>query len=410
MKLKSLLPAIAFVAAGLTASAVVPIHFRDAVGQAADGGGHMVYPFLEGTEAMNEAVGMPYGEPQFAEDGSIEVRPFDGMNTGLGLYFRTQKLGRTGDVDGPVSEDYVIFAMDYKSNRTASDMVVFLHEPTIVGAQIMGNIIEITDEYKTVYAPLTTRKFADGTTWGVENWENNYMWISWNDGNVKTPEWRITVKNLRLLTKAEAEAECQSAAGDYNDIFSCANADIVRDVDPDMDNEFIYTRVEGAPNPVLATSNIVKPIPAANTKFTFEYKYVGAEPAALAFHSVQGGGYTAHVTAVPKLEPCEDQYASEWKVYEVDLSDLINNYNFGQGFACNDQLHIQTLGLKDGEVLYLRNAKWVNPKGGAVEMIEGLDENAPVEYFNLQGVRVAEPANGLYIKRQGNKATKVLVK
>lgn len=38
------------------------------------------------------------------------------------------------------------------------------------------------------------------------------------------------------------------------------------------------------------------------------------------------------------------------------------------------------------------------------------DENAPVEYFNLQGVKVANPANGIYIRRQGNKATKVLVK
>ena len=38
------------------------------------------------------------------------------------------------------------------------------------------------------------------------------------------------------------------------------------------------------------------------------------------------------------------------------------------------------------------------------------DANAPVEYFNLQGVRVANPENGLYIRRQGNKAQKVLVK
>lgn len=38
------------------------------------------------------------------------------------------------------------------------------------------------------------------------------------------------------------------------------------------------------------------------------------------------------------------------------------------------------------------------------------DEYAPVEYFNLQGVRVANPENGLYIRRQGNQVTKVLVK
>lgn len=36
--------------------------------------------------------------------------------------------------------------------------------------------------------------------------------------------------------------------------------------------------------------------------------------------------------------------------------------------------------------------------------------DAAVEYYNLQGVRVAEPTNGLYIRRQGNKAVKVLVK
>lgn len=37
------------------------------------------------------------------------------------------------------------------------------------------------------------------------------------------------------------------------------------------------------------------------------------------------------------------------------------------------------------------------------------DLNAPVEYFNLQGVRVENPANGLYIMRQGSKAVKVIL-
>lgn len=39
------------------------------------------------------------------------------------------------------------------------------------------------------------------------------------------------------------------------------------------------------------------------------------------------------------------------------------------------------------------------------------DANEPVEYFNLQGVRVSNPAaGGIYIRRQGNSVTKVLVK
>lgn len=35
------------------------------------------------------------------------------------------------------------------------------------------------------------------------------------------------------------------------------------------------------------------------------------------------------------------------------------------------------------------------------------DANAPVEYFNLQGVKVDNPQSGLYIRRQGNSVTKV---
>ena len=38
------------------------------------------------------------------------------------------------------------------------------------------------------------------------------------------------------------------------------------------------------------------------------------------------------------------------------------------------------------------------------------DADAPVVYYNLQGVRVDNPANGLYIRVQGKKATKVLVR
>lgn len=38
------------------------------------------------------------------------------------------------------------------------------------------------------------------------------------------------------------------------------------------------------------------------------------------------------------------------------------------------------------------------------------DENAPVEYFNLQGVKVANPENGIFIRRQGKEVKKVVIK
>lgn len=39
-----------------------------------------------------------------------------------------------------------------------------------------------------------------------------------------------------------------------------------------------------------------------------------------------------------------------------------------------------------------------------------VDQDATVEYFNLQGIRVAEPADGIYIVRQGNAVTKQLIR
>lgn len=45
---------------------------------------------------------------------------------------------------------------------------------------------------------------------------------------------------------------------------------------------------------------------------------------------------------------------------------------------------------------------------GVADLTADNNENAPVVYFNLQGVRVDNPENGLFIKKQGNKVTKVI--
>lgn len=50
----------------------------------------------------------------------------------------------------------------------------------------------------------------------------------------------------------------------------------------------------------------------------------------------------------------------------------------------------------------------LNGNLGGVENVN-IDLNAPVEYFNLQGQRIENPANGLYIRRQAGKAVKVVL-
>ena len=42
------------------------------------------------------------------------------------------------------------------------------------------------------------------------------------------------------------------------------------------------------------------------------------------------------------------------------------------------------------------------------EIENAKNENAPVEYFNIQGMRVSEPENGVFIRRQGSDVRKIL--
>ncbi|MCI5784425.1 MAG: hypothetical protein MR030_08670 [Bacteroidales bacterium] len=47
---------------------------------------------------------------------------------------------------------------------------------------------------------------------------------------------------------------------------------------------------------------------------------------------------------------------------------------------------------------------------GVENVAVGNDETKPVEYYNIQGVRVQNPTSGLYIVRQGSKVSKVVIR
>lgn len=46
----------------------------------------------------------------------------------------------------------------------------------------------------------------------------------------------------------------------------------------------------------------------------------------------------------------------------------------------------------------------------AIKGLEIENSNTPAVFYNLQGVQVANPSNGIFIKKQGNKTTKVLIR
>ena len=53
----------------------------------------------------------------------------------------------------------------------------------------------------------------------------------------------------------------------------------------------------------------------------------------------------------------------------------------------------------------------MNPIAGGENGVEsiGNDVNAPVVYYNLQGVKVSNPEKGIFLKKQGNKVSKVVL-
>lgn len=115
-----------------------------------------------------------------------------------------------------------------------------------------------------------------------------------------------------------------------------------------------------------------------------------------------------------------------------DMSTLEHFYDFPASAALNDglgqayggrRLHVlqsrivtDANGKQAAEILTYKTGNGMGlyrlaqdgfSAGISAPVVE--NENAPVEYFNLQGIRVDNPENGLFIRRQGSNVTKVVL-
>ncbi len=94
----------------------------------------------------------------------------------------------------------------------------------------------------------------------------------------------------------------------------------------------------------------------------------------------------------------------------------VGSTTWSKGYVCK-YVDVAVRGVKPGDKIYLKGIQTLHPEvaaetfgfpAGVEECL--IDENAPVEYYNLQGIRVENPSNGLYIKQQGNIVEKVFIK
>ena len=96
------------------------------------------------------------------------------------------------------------------------------------------------------------------------------------------------------------------------------------------------------------------------------------------------------------------------RVHNINILKAANEDDGKQG------VYLLTYKCNNGIGLYCIAEAGFNDTYPDAEGVEGIEMDEVIdgeaEYFNLQGVKVANPENGLYIKKAGNKATKVLVK
>lgn len=124
---------------------------------------------------------------------------------------------------------------------------------------------------------------------------------------------------------------------------------------------------------------------------------------------IENGGNEEQVAVPPHTLQQGDAYS--WMKADLDLSGKTVNENTKITIRQIDSQWPYLADKTKSAVCryFLDNIKVYAEGGSGVAGIEA-EENAPVEYYNLQGIRVANPENGLYIVKQGNKVTKRVIK
>lgn len=160
----------------------------------------------------------------------------------------------------------------------------------------------------------------------------------------------------------------------------------------------VFTKLEGSDMPRITTSVpiIVLPDPDYPTSLQFKNSEVRIKPFEFYFQPVEilPEGSTSPELTWSTSDPSMASVTQEGKVYPLVEEGTV------------------TISVTDGKNLSASYTAIIDVNATGIEEVTVDGYNTPVEYYNLNGIRVAADAltPGLYVRRQGSKSEKFIVK
>lgn len=265
-----------------------------------------------------------------------------------------------------VAEDVVVFSEDFKEwEPVVSAFKKTTNTPPTVTDNVGQNLIGSG----TYYNPqMTTIKDADGnSTWFLVR-QKGYEFLGKDEAQAKKSNgWGLTYLKISITTYGGGlRLPAIEALGD-----GLNGLKLEFDWTPFCATDSVWDPTEIVV--LVENGDDVKQIPIPKAPVVDKQPYQW-------FHqTVDLNGYTVNKDTRIVLRNCDAQYPA-----------------FG---AATDKLCARW---------FLNNIKLTASGGAGVADIK-TDENAPVEYFNLQGVKVASPEKGVFIRRQGKNVSKIIV-
>lgn len=302
---------------------------------------------------------------------------------------KNRKEGYNYLMFGTGEDDYIdIEAYDL------DDYLVNLYFPYVADSYcyIMKTDDEYADKYGRFTGVIGMKAFVDGTA--ATAW--TYIYFYFNELPIPTEE-EITSNTIDVTLKIlDTDYETEIGEPINTKLTIKSNGEFVLE-------DFLYSKN------------------SVTWKLGEWYDYKGDTVADMEFignvkDDTYGGKYLMQVESPNKYMVCEYDAKDGSTVtlnyptvYEGDGYSLV--YKYDDTYEVYIDLSYYTTTWVDMMVgLTYKNSDIPTSGVKGIAIDSDADANAPVEYYNLQGMKIANPENGIYIRRQGSKVSKVVVR